>query len=119
MADASLDWKIGCLKTIQGMPSPECSFGEGCNSDQELIWIQDLERDEYVTAHICIGPKGIPNWIYDVHILDKGRQLIEDYESQRTVSGIWKRYHISILVWAITVLTTVLVGFLLSGWHLK
>jgi hypothetical protein len=92
---------------------PEGNFDEKINTTQELIWIQDLERDAYISAHICVGPKGTPNWIYDVHILDKGRQLIEDFDSQRTFRGLWKRHHFAILVGILSIGSAVIIAILL------
>jgi hypothetical protein len=118
MAEASLDWKIGCLRTIQTMP-PAAAFEEGITPQETLIWVQDLERDGYITAKFRMGIENVPNLIWNVHVLEKGKQLIADFESQRTVSGIWKKYHINILKWAITVLTSMLIGYLLRGLNLK
>ena len=86
---------------------------------KDMIWIQDLERDGYISAKFRMGLTNVPNMIWDVHVLDKGRHLIDDFDSQRTARGIWKRYHMGILTWAITVLTAILIGYLLSRWNLK
>ncbi len=85
---------------------------EGTTPEQDLIWIQDLERDGYISAKFRIGVKNIPNMIWDIHILDKGRQLIDDYESQRTVGGIWKRYHLLILGWILGILSALIIVYL-------
>jgi hypothetical protein len=95
MADASLDWKIDCLKTIKDLPSGS-AFQEGMTSKQDLIWIQDLERDGYISAKFRMGysvpgekfaDSTIPNMIWDVHVLDKGRELIEKYEHEENLSS--------------------------------
>ena len=54
----------------------------------------------------------VPNLIWDVHVLDKGRQLIEDYESQRTVAGIWKRYHLLIFGWILGIVSALVIVYL-------
>jgi len=118
MAEASLDWKVECLRMIQTMP-PTAAFDEDVTPQQSLIWIQDLERDGYITAKFRMGIGNVPNLIWDVHVFEKGKQMIADFEAQRTVSGIWKKYHINILKWAITVLTSMLIGYLLRGLNLK
>jgi hypothetical protein len=94
MPDAPLDWKIACLKTIRDMP-PGAGFMEGTTSKQDLIWIQDLERDGYISAMFRKGYVGesttyadftIPNMIWDVHILDKGRRLIAFEEQPKSLT---------------------------------
>ena len=89
MADAPLDWKVACLRTIDTMPST-ASFQTGTTPKQDLIWIQDLERDGYIEARFRMGyfeagdqyaDSTIPNMIWDVDVLEKGRQLILDFEA--------------------------------------
>jgi hypothetical protein len=91
MGDASLEWKSTCLKTIRDMPTTG-SFEKSVTAKQDLIWIQDLERDGYITAKFRMGyfedgdkfaDSTIPNLIWDVHILDKGRELIMDFENPK------------------------------------
>jgi hypothetical protein len=91
MADAPIDWKVACLKTIETMPQGSF-FEKGRTSKQDLIWIQDLERDGYIAAMFCMGyfeegdkfaDSSIPNLIYRVHILDKGRDLIAGFEAPK------------------------------------
>ena len=81
--------RVEWLKVIRDMP-PGSDFTEGTNSMQELIWIQDLERDRYITAKFRMGyslgdgvtdNSDVPNAIYDVHILEKGRQLILEFDA--------------------------------------
>jgi len=89
MADAPPDWKVSCLKTIQTMPHGSC-FERGKTSKQDLIWIQDLERDAYISAKFRMGyfeesdkiaDSTIPNLVWDVHVLDAGRQFVLDVEA--------------------------------------
>ncbi len=92
MADASLVWKAEWLKIIRDMPAG-AAFMENTNTKQDLIWIQDLERDGYISARFRMGyskdsvgsfvNSHVPNAIYDVHILDKGRQLIMEFENPK------------------------------------
>jgi hypothetical protein len=91
MADAPPDWKVDCLKTIQTMPHGSC-FERGKTSKQDLIWIRDLERDGYISAKFRMGyfedgdkfaDSTIPNLVWDVHVLDAGRQFILDFESPK------------------------------------
>jgi hypothetical protein len=100
MADAPLDWKIDCLRTIQTMPYGS-TFQKGTTAKQDLVWILDLERDELISAKFRMGyseagdkfaDSSIPNLIWDVHVLEKGRQLIAHFESQRTLKGFWKKH---------------------------
>ena len=93
MPDAPEDWKIACLKTIQDMPSG-AGFEKGITPKQDLIWIQDLWRDGYISANFRRGyledgekfaDSTIPNLIWDVHILDKGRQFIKECEHKEIV----------------------------------
>ena len=118
MAEASLVWKVECLRKIQKMP-PTGAFQEGVTPQDALLWIQDLERDGFVTAKFRMGAGNVPNLFWDVHVSEKGKQLIADFESQRTISGIWKKYYIDILKWAVTVLTSIVIGYLLRGLNLK
>jgi hypothetical protein len=57
--------------------SSGAGFQEGTTSKQDLIWIQDLEREGYITAKFRMGYRGesttwvdstIPNMIWDVHL---------------------------------------------------
>ena len=118
MVEALIDWKIACLRTIQTMPHG-ADFKIGTTPKQDLIWILDLERDGFISAKFRMGyyeegdkfaDSSIPNMIWDVQVLEKGRQLIADFESQRTLKGFWKKHYLKIG----GVLVTIAVGLIIA-----
>jgi hypothetical protein len=66
-----------------------------------------------------MGLENIPNLIWDVHVLDKGRKLIEDFESQRTFAGIWGTYHLRIFDWLMGIIAGVVSAYLIQHYVLK
>jgi len=83
----------------------DSAFQKDTTPKQDLIWIQDLERDGFISAKFRMGyfeegdtfaDSSIPNLIWDIHVLEKGRQLITDFESHRTLKGFWKKHYLKI-----------------------
>jgi hypothetical protein len=100
MPDAPLEWKIAYLKEIQEkFPGVACI--EGKTPRQDLIWVQDLESDGYISAKFRMGYRGeskdkvewaVPNMIWDIHVLEKGRQLIA-MESKENMAVAMNEVH--------------------------
>jgi hypothetical protein len=120
MIDSPLGWKIECLRTMQTMPHGS-TFQKGTTSKEDLIRIQDLERDGFILAKFRMGyfeegdkfaDSSIPNLIWDVHVLEKGRQLIADYESQKTLKGYWKKHYLKIGGLVVSIIVALIIAYL-------
>jgi len=97
------------------------AFQKGTTSKEDLIRIQDLERDGFISAKFRMGyfEKGdkfadssIPNLIWDVHVLEKGRQLIADFESQKTLKGFWKKHYLKIGALVVSIIVALIIAYL-------
>jgi hypothetical protein len=126
MIDSSLDWKIECLRTIQTMPHGS-SFEIGKTSRHDLIWILDLEREGYISAKFRMGyyeegdkfaDSSIPNLIWNVHVVEKGSQLIADFESKRTFQGFWSKHYLKIGGLLVTIIIGLIIAYLTHAYSI-
>jgi hypothetical protein len=61
---------------------------------------------------IHAGFQGGQEVFSELHVTEKGKKLVEDYDSQNTFKGMWKRYHMLILGGILGIVTTLLATYL-------
>ena len=130
MAEAALKWKVQTLREInaapagaQWMPTPGTA---------EADWFRDMKLDGYVEGtygrvvedmekHLASVRKGDfakletgPEVFMGLHVTEKGKKLVEDYDAKNTWHGIWKRHHVAIWLWLFTILSALLIRYLTS-----
>ena len=125
MAEAPIKWKIDLLRHI--IPAPSTARFTPKPDSQEADWFWDMKKDGYVEGDWVTfvdpskmqvnvitfhheGPQGFAH----LHVTEKGKKLVYDYDSQHTFSGIWKRYHVAILIWIATIVSAVVIECLRS-----
>lgn len=60
----------------------------------------------------------IPNLIWDVHVLEKGRQLIAEYESQKTLKGFWKKHYLKIGGLLVSIVIALIIAYLTHAYSI-
>jgi hypothetical protein len=53
-----------------------------------------------------------PEGFYDLHVTDKGKKLVEDYESRTTFRGMWRRYYLLIFGWIFGIVSALIIIYL-------
>jgi hypothetical protein len=96
--------------------------------DQERDWFLDMMGDKLIEAKSGYFPEsppvaGVidfyqppPNGFYDFHVTDKGKKLIDDYDARTTIKGIWKTYHIPILLGIFGILGAIITYYLIHAY---
>jgi len=102
-------------------------FQIGKTPKQDLVWILDLERDGYISAKFRMGyyeegdkfaDSSIPNLIWDVHVVEKGRQLIAEFESKKTFQGFWSKHYLKIGGLIVTISIGLIIAYLTHAYSI-
>lgn len=105
----STEFRVRILRKMLNSP-PGFSVSDDETPIEEIICIQGLEANGYISAQFRPGLHGIPNGVFNIQVLDKGRRLIADYERERTPKGIWKSAYPKFWPWVFKIIAGIIVA---------
>jgi len=141
MAEPPIRWKIKTLKEIRASPEGSAFLTKG--GEKEYEWFLDMKRDGLVSGDFqkrfsgsevrnqiqeamkqnsvipIISPEGGITGFFNLHVPEKGKKFIEDYEAKTTIRGFWKTYHIWILRWILGIGAIIIAAILIHEYGLK
>jgi hypothetical protein len=122
--DAPIKWKVSFLRQVIAAPGP-VTF-PAVHESQEWHWFLDMKRDGYVDGEpgttkepplnvITFDPV-IPDCFVNVVATKEGKKFVDVYDSKTTWKGIWKTYHIPILLGIFSIIGAIITYFLIHAY---